>query len=57
MLVVAGAAVAVVLGLNLLSILVPPVAAALGLVPLVIVVLVVVTLAILIGTLRGAGKG
>ncbi len=53
----AAAAVAVVLGLNLLSILVPPVGAVLGLAPLVIVVLVVVTLAVLLGALRGAGKG
>jgi hypothetical protein len=53
----AGAAVAVVLGLNVVSVLVPPVGAALGLAPLIIVVLVVVTLAVLLGALRGAGKG
>ena len=52
----AAAAVAVVLGLNLPSILVPPVGRALGLAPLVIVVLIVVTAAVLLGALRGAGK-
>jgi hypothetical protein len=53
----AAAAVAFVLGLNLISILVPPVGAALGLGPLVIVVLVVGTLAVMLGALRRAGKG
>ena len=52
----AAAAVAVVLGLNLLSILVPPVGSVLGLAPLVIVVLIVVTAAVLLGALRGARK-
>ncbi len=52
----AAAAVAVVLGLNLLSILVPPVGSALGLAPLIIVVLVVATAAVLLSALRGAGK-
>lgn len=52
----AAAAVAVVLGLNLLSIMVPPVGRTLGLAPLVIVVLIVVTAAVLLGALRGAGK-